>query len=353
MTVPLDENHNHIADSWERLPEIAIYNKNLGEDWDEEDKPDLKAQKGDGIALFEEYRGFVFADEGKQAHFQRLLPTKKKLFVQVIGNDAELFRKGVSKFEDITKIEILYTRKEFAEAWQQGQHLIRWINFNETPWSHPASAVRIEDKGGDMLVAGGSKQNPPPGQTNFVDMAKAGRGARGTPQETEWINVSRANCERLVRDIYNAMNAPTRGDVQRTARNAHIDMALVKSYGDPSDAKSAFQTLAGQVIAFTTMHELGHATGALHHAMDALKIAPDDDPEWKYSRSGNRSCPMRYWHWDDDATGKLRFLIGQWDPSISAPDGGEWKFCSANSPNPDLGMGAGFKNDDWGNMRLK
>jgi hypothetical protein len=328
MTIPLDENNNHIADGWERSNDI--YELNRKEDWDDEDKPDHMAGKGDSLALIDEYRGFVLGEEGKQPTFQRLSPKTKKLFVIPRGPDLAVFRDGAVRFGAVTGITMLFTRTDFAEPWQHGLSMIRWINFNETPWTHPATAVRIEDKGERADLTGGG-----PGLTHFIDETKANHGEPMTPQDTEWVNVSRKMSDKFVGDILYAMTDPTRGNVIDAAARAGIDLAKMAA-----NAKASRPLLVREVIVFTTMHELGHATGGVHHAVKAFLATPNGTKEDSYYSSGDKSCPMRYWPEDADPTGKLLFLNGQWFPSTNAPGGAPWRFCT------DV-------DDDWGHMRLK
>lgn len=74
LAVPQDDNHNHIADYWEKR--AGIYERNLAENWDEDDRPFSRSSEGDGISLFEDYRGFFFG-----TRHERLEPGFKHVFV--------------------------------------------------------------------------------------------------------------------------------------------------------------------------------------------------------------------------------------------------------------------------------
>lgn len=86
LAVPLDENHNHVADAWERKYAGGL----AGQETD--DKDDAPAGKsgcdGDGLGLYEEYRGFRVTGGPETATGQcvtgshvRTDPRKKDLFV--------------------------------------------------------------------------------------------------------------------------------------------------------------------------------------------------------------------------------------------------------------------------------
>ena len=85
LTLPLDENGNHVADAWEK--QTGVFGRNLPAAWDESPQPEGQRASGDGISLYEKYRGFYCSklDAGSLgasgvAH-ERLDPNYKHLFV--------------------------------------------------------------------------------------------------------------------------------------------------------------------------------------------------------------------------------------------------------------------------------
>ena len=72
LDLPKDDNHNHIADAWEKEKGV----EDLPAKWDEADQPAGQYKLGDGISLYEKYRGFVV-----KGYHQRLEPHKKHVFV--------------------------------------------------------------------------------------------------------------------------------------------------------------------------------------------------------------------------------------------------------------------------------
>jgi hypothetical protein len=74
LLIPKDDDGNHVADAWEKdQPGLT---PGLPPTWDEADLPSGHFQNGDGISLYEKYRGFMF-----QKIHERLDPTHKYLFV--------------------------------------------------------------------------------------------------------------------------------------------------------------------------------------------------------------------------------------------------------------------------------
>ncbi len=71
LQVPLDDNANHIADAWERnLPERADARA------DEDATPESNGVTGDGLSVYEEYRGFF-----RKGVHGRTDPARKDLFI--------------------------------------------------------------------------------------------------------------------------------------------------------------------------------------------------------------------------------------------------------------------------------
>ena len=52
------KNNDRVADGWEK--EKNVYGKNLPADWDGAEEPKGQKAAGDGISLYEKYRGFEF-----------------------------------------------------------------------------------------------------------------------------------------------------------------------------------------------------------------------------------------------------------------------------------------------------
>ena len=71
LRLPKDDNDNRVADGWEKS--VGCLDKNLPADWDGADDPSGQGTTGDGISLYEKYRGFDFA-----GIHERLKPYNKK-----------------------------------------------------------------------------------------------------------------------------------------------------------------------------------------------------------------------------------------------------------------------------------
>jgi hypothetical protein len=88
-----------VADGWKEKNDVT----SLADDDDEEDKPEGDGDNGDGLVLYEEYRGFA----ARQMRGNRVEgdPKKKDLFVlNLIGPDAW---EGIDSFESATEIRVV------------------------------------------------------------------------------------------------------------------------------------------------------------------------------------------------------------------------------------------------------
>ena len=80
LAIPMDDNDNYVADAWER--QMKVFGDSLPAAWDESPQPRGQRANGDGISLYEKYRGLYCSklDAGSVAH-ERLDPSYKHLFV--------------------------------------------------------------------------------------------------------------------------------------------------------------------------------------------------------------------------------------------------------------------------------
>ena len=63
VSIPFDKNNNHLADAWEKG--LGIFDKGYSPEWDDETETGNK-HNGDGITLYDEYRGVVAQDKFKR-----------------------------------------------------------------------------------------------------------------------------------------------------------------------------------------------------------------------------------------------------------------------------------------------
>ena len=241
ITIPFDDNENHIADKWEEKYEVS------GEsaDSDNDNKPEgvgSNKEAGDGFTNYEEYRGFFVNGEWEDTD-----PKYKDLFIY----DELGF--GIGKFTDL-KLQIhLIDQNEFDSE--------RYVNFNRGY--------------GTLLTQNGQKGLYICGRT-MEAVYGAVSSVVGSPNVVDRVYI---NAMLLMSDPMNPM--------VRSAKNLR-----------GGARESIFHEELDSIIA----HELGHAVNLLHHGEDSVDrdrcyradISPDSVAVTGGKWSGDVKCIMRY-----------------------------------------------------------
>jgi hypothetical protein len=116
VSLPFDENGNHIADAWETKNNV----KGNPTNEDQEDIPQGNRKNGDGLTIWEEYRGFL--EDGNHI---RTDPRKKDFFIcDTIGGRTKA---GIDRFAALSKLKV-HSRLRLDELSQS-----RVINRNHSP----------------------------------------------------------------------------------------------------------------------------------------------------------------------------------------------------------------------------
>lgn len=140
ISIPVDRDGDAIADSWER--EFGVEGKPLT--WDE-DEP-LHKNRGDGLTLFEEYRGMFekLPDGGLQ--YLRTNPVRKEICV--IDNSELL---SISLFERLSGIKVVKLDERTVYGSLAGNDdtaKYRHVNFSNTSYSGVKYAINIKNHSG-------------------------------------------------------------------------------------------------------------------------------------------------------------------------------------------------------------
>jgi hypothetical protein len=114
LMIPLDNNNNHVADKYERDFYIP---GNKAANSDEDFIPEGDKNRGDGLTLYEEYRGFMT----KGNKHVRSDPAKKTLFIY---NKVPHAKAGIDLFKTQNRIEVFELDKE------EQMNPSRVINYN-------------------------------------------------------------------------------------------------------------------------------------------------------------------------------------------------------------------------------
>lgn len=129
LTLPQDDNGNRLADSWEKAEEV--WGKASAPNWDEADEPDDHETNGDGISLYEKYRGFKFGGE-----HERLMARKKYVFIYDPDALVHLNLDSVMSFEMASKLRVRFVEgAEWTGPGTAGAKK-RLVNFNTSGFGH-------------------------------------------------------------------------------------------------------------------------------------------------------------------------------------------------------------------------
>ncbi len=343
VRVPKDDNDNHIGDQWEDdHPDI----KNHPATWDEEDRPEL-SRHGDSLSLYEEYRGFVVADDNWTPKWQRLEPGEEKVFVFPYSSDRypnfrQFVRHGAEKYQVASGGIHVYFISDlnFLKQDPQVDNWPNWANFNsETDdridFGPKAFVIPVKAVSG-IRVEGLEETkfdiSSAPTDRKFVYAstlpvaARTGNVPRG-PYELTRIELYPDAAEKT-----SAVRLETAARLRQDPTVAPDTFKILTAYGlTAAEYYDRFTNIAPNMVAeyeiWTVMHEMGHATGAHHHVGD-----PEKDPPLPEVPS----CPMTYW--DELGPSKNMYLVpaymGIFHPASTAwigdPIPGHslpWAFC--------------------------
>jgi hypothetical protein len=130
LVIPCDENDNRVADEWEK--QAGVFDKKLPANWDGAEEPKGQKAPGDGISLFERYRGFEF-----EGIHERLDPNQKYLFVhdpdEVVRRVAQDASVKATSFESVSKLRLRYVDDDHWTGGGSSGEKKRIVNFN-TDW---------------------------------------------------------------------------------------------------------------------------------------------------------------------------------------------------------------------------
>lgn len=332
ITIPFDRDENKIADAWEESEHIK--GKGYGLDWDEDLKPD-NGHPGDGIALIDEYRGFLTEDDDYKAIFKRFSPQKKELITIGLANltaNGETFKKQIKdgalnygKASDLVIYHLTNSKYGYHED-IAGTNYGRWTNYNSPMAKHAHGVVIYAD---DKRAAEEKRAKALATTFPIFSEDKAGFLGNMTPEETKEIHlwtVYIINDVPFKRTEFMPDHAEGMDDFeQRMFRNIAAANAEFHVNIDPNNASPLVaQHIASNIqhiISYTVSHELGHATNIHHH--NAANPGPDDINYYK----GSPNCVMRYWmdnHYPENCmTWMQMWIFGLWNPaSMTTPKGG-------------------------------
>lgn len=251
LQVPLPKRRpgSRVADAWKAARKI-----DKPDDWDEDATPAGPAVDGDGLTLFEEYRGVVEKQTGKHVSLD---PNLMELFV--IDPDDLL---DPALWKDRTGIAAVRLTKD--------QHRKQRVNFNSP--GRPKYAVQLSKVAGLVDPLGQATDPSTWGQTDGT-VADEAVNCRIFPDRP-------ANGLRKVlpRFVTEALKDPNSAEGTRLYGLGFNKTMLQETDRALADA-ARVDSLINRLVKLTVIHELGHACDLEHHKPDIHK--------------GEMSCLMR------------------------------------------------------------
>lgn len=317
-TIPRDDDGNHVADDWEKRMRVS----GKPADSDDDPIPSGQVNNGDGITLFEEYRGFVrLKDMTDEIVHERTDPRVKTLFVidqNKLWNSAdwaaaagmESFRLDgslVSAGDPLANGE--WNATNFLRGFATGQGY--------------DYAVRLERssfvlRNGVMAI------------TDFMNMTDervvAAKGPRDTLGAYIFDQALKQWVDDLPRTLLKALDNRTKGigKLIRDEQTPLINMAVSRLALDPAAREALYQALLRKVV----VHEVGHACGVDHHGIEGGLANYTND----MAMGGEVTCPTHYFAKADYLTMGILDVLFPRDGMILK----NGKFCSASTCWPSL-----------------
>lgn len=280
MSIPCDSDGNTIADAWEK--ENDTLDKPL--DTDEDAEPLGDRNNGDGLTIWEEYRGFL--EDGNHI---RTRPKKKDLFIcdQISGRS----KKGINRFAALTKLDV-HHQLTIDEL-----NYTRIINRNRNK-----DAPHVVDQHGLLI------ENFDRGKEGFIGRSY---GGPGTPKSIARVVIDQNLPNKITRTIKKGL---TQKYDYFTTIMAHELLHCCNVWHHGSGDKILYwksETIDGkkELFEYEDKADCGHPEKGYriktYIGEDSTQFYDPNDPIWDApfeiaigvvwgQHSGNEDCVMRY-----------------------------------------------------------
>lgn len=364
IPIPYDENANAIADEWET--QKGIKSNNYLPKWDEENDISLK-KAGDGISLYEEYRGFAVRNpQNGNKMYKRFSPKNLEVCFYLDGSHQDWARASFKKMQELTGIQFIEIESNNDLEVIKGSQYPRQINFNSESYALDKQcaifAKLCEEERINTIALKGipDEKSICPNEVDVLHIGlKDGEETykylqRGLPPANalDKVDFAWTNAAKLLNEVL----------------HENIDLSKVNEFAEANKTE-----LARQYVCFAILHELGHAIGCQHHELEAYlrddaayKGLSDFKNMWQtieriksshlpkkqeeaeirdtyklygykevdgfdYFEKGEIACPMRYWFTNHTHLEILSFLAGNWKPFDETPIvKKKWALCAEN-----------------------
>jgi hypothetical protein len=295
ITIPRDEDRNHIADAWQEKEGV----EGLPAEWDEAEVKGQSA-KGDGISLFEKYRGFVVAEGGGKRYTQ-LKPREKAHFIcdpqgffdQDRWYSASQIR-AYSVRPEWTRERLVDVNRGFGGGHGHWATLIQ----EDPTMNEAASAKQLAEMRGQWGISIGDETKafwtPKDVQACIVFSGRIGYTLR-------WLRA------KMLKSLTDPQDADEREGAAWLLTLGLSKENLIARLTKLSDAE--LDALVKPLKAWVAIHECAHSCGVNGH-LGAAGSESSDCP------SPVPSCPMQYLDWK-----------GKWSLVLFGTLGGQGRLC--------------------------
>jgi hypothetical protein len=275
IKIPYDMNDNNVADKWENDNLVTGFPV----DYDEDNVPSGQATLGDGMTLYEEYRGFYeLLPDGSVAH-TRLDPNKKEIFVIDESNLASTYTweqaSGIALYRlnsslvygslggDVTNPE--YRWVDFCRGYAPGtKYAINVIKINGLIDTY--SLCSAEDPSNSYW---GCSLLGPPKNANLTIILP--------DRLKDWLE--------FVRIYLQSAHDANPNQSQYDLGSVLLDSTDMNQYLNVFNTPVKYNFLFEYILKVAVVHEMGHACGIDHHTPVT---------------SGYQLCPMIYFDFTQD-----------------------------------------------------
>lgn len=318
ITLPYDNNENNIADVWEKNENVIGYPAL----WDDDPNPKGQLKNGDGITIYEEYRGFFISDGAGGIEHVRTSPLKKEVFI--LDDDYLL---DFLSWEAASSIKVYLLTEDlvYGDFVKTNDKEYRRVNFNRNYAAGNVFAVK--------LIKAPGMNDPFNLKNEMSTIGYTSHNIPGTPENTDYIILFPSRIRymlgELVKNADEELNKNPNADPVLLPSGSYVSRKSLENFRDLPNDFNKFNVLVDFIMSHSAVHEMGHALGLDHHTPDIY--------------SGNSACPMKYLVGGDlvNAYKMLKDicdLISSGDYVIVSYV--KWKFCD----KPD---------NCWSKLRLK
>jgi len=314
--IPFDDDDDHVADSWQAAHDVG----GMAARDDRGKEPVNPGNDGDGLSVYECYRGFVVLTDTGEEHVSPD-PRQKVLFVL---DKSGLFDPGV--WERCSGIKAYLLDATMSQPGPTPPDGARLVNFRSS----------YAKNGGKYCVVVTPVEGFYKDSDGDIPMGVAngpGGGCPTSPRDVESLYIYPGNALAWINTFATRLGIAAAQPDSKEAKEFDklgLPRAMWKRASDKLSEGYRLQ-LADQTMRHTVIHEMGHCCGLMGHYRKG-------DPSMKEEPIGDKNCPMCYSEYSDG----LEYIILQvlMKPDAAMPMAYD-RFCS----DGDF--------DCWGHLNVK